>query len=66
LRHAYVPAADAAEMTVVSVSSGGQLQSVKTVKTTKGAHCVATDDRNQAWVCDPGRGQLLLFKDDTP
>jgi hypothetical protein len=66
LRHAYVPAADAAEMTVVRVSSRGQLRSLKRVRTARGAHCVATDDRNQAWVCDPARGQLLLFKDDTP
>jgi hypothetical protein len=66
LRHAYVPAAESADMTVVSVSPRGELRGVKVVPTAKGAHCVAADDRGHAWVCDPVHGQLLLFSDDRP
>ena len=34
-----------------------------TVPTASGAHCVTADDRSNAWVCDPDRGRLLVFKD---
>jgi hypothetical protein len=63
LRHAYVPASDSGDMTIVGVTARGELNSVKVVRTAKGAHCVAADDRAHAWVCDPAHGQLLLFND---
>jgi len=66
LRHAYVPAAESAEMTVVGLSAAGALTGLKVVPTAKGAHCVAADDRGHAWVCDPVHGQLLLFTDAVP
>ena len=66
LRHAYVPASESGNMTVVSVSAGGELRSVRVVPTAKGAHCVAADDRAHAWVCDPLAGQLLLVTDSLP
>jgi hypothetical protein len=37
-----------------------------TVPTASGAHCVTADDRGNAWVCDPDRGQLIVFKDAYP
>lgn len=66
LRHAYVPASESAEMTVVAVSAAGELHSLQVVRTAKGAHCVAADDRAHAWVCDPAHGQLLLVTDSLP
>ena len=63
LRHVYVPAADSAEMTVVSVTAAGELRIDRVVPTVRGAHCVAADDRGHAWVCDPVHGQLLLLGD---
>ena len=66
LHHAYVPASESADMTVVSVSATGELGSVQVVPTAKGAHCVAADDRAHAWVCDPVHGQLLLVTDSQP
>jgi DNA-binding beta-propeller fold protein YncE len=66
LHHAYAPASESADMTVVGVSAGGELHSLQVVRTAKGAHCVAADDRAHAWVCDPVHGQLLLFTDSLP
>jgi hypothetical protein len=66
LRHAYVPASETADMTVVGVSAGGELRGLRMVPTAKGAHCVAADDRGHAWVCDPVHGQLLLVTDSPP
>jgi DNA-binding beta-propeller fold protein YncE len=66
LRHAYVPAAESADLTVVSVSAAGGLGRLQVVPTAKGAHCVAADDRGHAWVCDPVHGQLLLVTDSLP
>jgi DNA-binding beta-propeller fold protein YncE len=66
LRHAYVPAAEAATLSVVGVSAKGELASLRVVPTAKGAHCVAADDRGHAWVCDPARGQLLLYTEPAP
>lgn len=66
LRHAYVPAAEGATMSVVGVSAAGELRVLQVVPTAQGAHCVAADDRGHAWVCDPARGQLLLFTEPVP
>lgn len=64
LAHLYVPGADSATLSVMAVSPAGQLSLVGTAVTASGAHCVAADDRGNAWVCDPDRGQLLLFSDN--
>jgi len=66
LRHAYVPAAETGDLTVVGVSATGALRRLQVLPTAKGAHCVAADDRAHAWVCDPDHGQLLLITDSLP
>ena len=66
LRHVYVPASEKGEMTVGELSSAGELRVLQVVPTAKGAHCVASDDRGHAWVCDPSHGQLLLFTEGRP
>jgi hypothetical protein len=63
LAHAYLPGASSATMAFVGVAASGQLTVLGTVPTANGAHCVAADDRAHAWVCDPERGRLLVFKD---
>lgn len=63
-RRAYVPAAGSADLTVVDVSPEGHLARRSVVPAAKGGHCATTDDRGHAWVCDPARGQLLIFTDD--
>ena len=63
LGHLYVPGAESATLSVMAVSASGQLSLLGTTVTATGAHCVAADDRNNAWVCDPDRGQLLLYLD---
>ena len=64
LGHLYLPGAASATMAILALSPTGSLSLLATVKTAPGAHCVAPDDRGQAWVCDPHGGRLLLFKDD--
>ncbi len=61
--HAYLPGGASATIAVVGVAPSGQLSVLGTVPTASGAHFVTADDRGNVWVCDPDRGQLLLFKD---
>jgi hypothetical protein len=64
--HLYVPGADSATMAVMGVSSSGVLVLRGRVETARGAHCVAADDRGNAWVCDPKAGRLLRVIDAWP
>ena len=66
LSHLYVPGGDAADLTIIGVGSGGALNVLGKVPTARGAHCVAADDRGNVYVCDPGRGRLLTFRDPFP
>ena len=61
--HLYVPAADAAILTVLAVREDGVLRVLGTAATAPGAHCVAADDAGHAYVCDPRNGRLLVFTD---
>lgn len=63
LRHLYVPGGDSATMTVLAVDPGGALRALGTVPTAADAHCVAVDALAHAYVCDPGKGRLLIFTD---
>jgi len=63
LRHLYVPSASDGKMSVYAVAADGALQELGRIPTAIGAHCVASDDRRQVWVCDPDRGELLVYKD---
>lgn len=66
LRHLYLPGGESETMAILGVAATGKLALLATVQTAKGAHCVAADDHRQAWVCDPGRGRLLLVTDPFP
>ena len=63
LGHLYVPGGDSATMAVVAVGARGVLSILGTVPTAEDAHCVATDDRGNAYVCDPKKGRLLILAD---
>jgi hypothetical protein len=49
-------------------TSNGSLILVRlgTADTTAKARCLATDDHDNIWVCDPNKGQVLLIKDTFP
>jgi hypothetical protein len=63
LSHLYVPGGKAGNMTVLSVGDRGELTVLGTVATADDAHCVAADGNGNAYVCDPGKGRLLIFQD---
>lgn len=63
LRHLYVPGAESATMTVLAVGTTGALSVLQTVPTAEDSHCVAADALGHAYVCDPGKGRLLVFSD---
>ena len=63
LRHLYVPGAKSATLAVMSVSEKGKLRLERTVRTVRGAHCVAVAPPGRVAVCDPRRGRLLVFDD---
>lgn len=66
LHHVYVPGAESATMTVLDIAASGKPTFVATVPTAKHSHCVAADDLNHAYVCDPSNGQLLILHDSLP
>jgi len=66
LSHLYVPGAEAANLTVVGVGARGDLSVLGAVPTAPEAHCVAADDQGNAYLCDPAKGRLLVFRDPYP
>jgi hypothetical protein len=66
LRHLYAPDTKAAVMSTFAVSSRGELSLLGSVATVPGTECVTTDDRGQAFLCDPGHGQILVIADRYP
>jgi len=63
LAHAYLPGVASGTMAIIGISHKGAAAVLSTLKTAKGAHCVASDDRGNAYVCDPNGGRLLIVKD---
>jgi hypothetical protein len=63
LGHVYLPSEESTTMAIIGISAKGAATVLETVQTTEGAHCVAADDRDNVYVCDPNRGRLLVFKD---
>lgn len=64
--HLYVPGDESATMAIIGVSATGALSILDTVPTVKEAHCVTSDERGNAYVCDPRNGQLLVLHDRHP
>jgi hypothetical protein len=66
LHHAYLPGGDSGTMAVIGISTSGEPTVLSTVTTAQDSHCATVDDLNNAYVCDPRNGQLLLFHDSLP
>jgi hypothetical protein len=66
LSHLYVPAADAATLSVIAVGEQGQLEPLGTLATALDAHCAAADEQANVYVCDPRSGRLLVARDPYP
>jgi hypothetical protein len=66
LSHLYVPAADAALLSVIGIGRDGRLEPLGTLRTAPDAHCAAADDRSNVYVCDPGNGRILVARDPYP
>jgi hypothetical protein len=66
LSHLYVPGGESATMAILGVAPDGVLKPLATVPTAPDAHCVASDVLGNAYVCDPKKGQLLVFVDALP
>lgn len=64
--HLYLPGDESASLAVLGVSPAGALTVLGTAPTVKEAHCVTTDERGNAYVCDPQHGQLLVVHDPWP
>jgi DNA-binding beta-propeller fold protein YncE len=64
--HLYVPGDESATLAIIGVASSGALSLLGTFPTAKDAHCVTTDERGNAYVCDPRNGQLLVVRDPYP
>lgn len=64
--HLYVPGDESATLAIIAVAPSGALSLLGTSPTTKDAHCVTTDERGNAYVCDPRNGQLLVIHDPYP
>ena len=66
LAHLYVPGGDSATLTVLGVATSGKLSVLGSVAVAGDSHCVAVDDANHAYVCDPKSGALLVVTDPFP
>jgi hypothetical protein len=66
LSHLYFTGSKNATVSVLGVSSQGQLSLLGISQAVYRAHCVVGDDQNNMWVCDPLHGQLLRYKDTFP
>lgn len=66
LAHLYVPSSKNKTLYVLGVSSKGGLSMLGSGKSADRSHCVAADDQNNVWVCDPQHGQLLRYQDSFP
>ncbi|HEX8954606.1 MAG TPA: hypothetical protein VF945_22280 [Polyangia bacterium] len=64
--HLYLPGDESATVAIIGVAATGALSLLGTAPTAKDAHCVTTDERGNAYVCDPQNGRLLVVHDPYP
>ncbi len=64
LRHVYAPGGRSATLSVLHMDARGALIRVAQVPAAAHAHCVATDGKNHAYVCDPKAGAILVYTDN--
>jgi|GEM_PF-2277236 len=63
LQHLYVPGSYSATLSVLKLTSHNQFKRVATVPTVKHAHCVTTDNRHHAYICDPDQAAIMVYQD---
>jgi DNA-binding beta-propeller fold protein YncE len=63
LGHLYMPGESSATLAIIGVSASGALSTLAIAPAASGSHCASTDDRGNVWVCDPERGQVLVYAD---
>jgi DNA-binding beta-propeller fold protein YncE len=63
LHHLYFPGGRNATMAILGVGNGGALTEVGKTTSPAGGHCVVSDQRAYAYVCDPKGGRLMVFQD---
>ena len=61
-RRLFLPGGKSATMAIFDVSADGKLSLLRTVPTAEGSHCVAAAPKGTAFVCDPKKGRLLVFR----
>ncbi len=62
-RHLYAPGGRAERFATFGVGRDGKLEPLRSEPAPRGAHCVATDGRGHAFVCDPTGGRLWRYDD---
>jgi len=62
-RYLYVPSGKSATLSIASLSRDGHLTALAHAPTARAARCVTTDQRGNAYVCDPRHGRLLVIPD---
>lgn len=63
LHHLYFPGGKNATLATLGVRSGGSLTELGKTTSPAGGHCVVSDRRGRAYVCDPRGGRLMVFQD---
>jgi DNA-binding beta-propeller fold protein YncE len=66
LRHVYVAGSACGCLTMLGLSSGGELGLLGRFDAPSDTHCVVADDRRHAWVCAPSEGGLRRIADPFP
>lgn len=63
LKHLYAPGSSSATLSVLKLAAHDQLQKIATVPVAKHSHCVASDDDDHAYVCDPRHAAIIVYLD---
>ena len=66
LHHLYVPGGRSATLSILGIGAGGVLTELARLPAAAEGHCVVSDQKGRAYVCDPKNGRLLVFRDDFP
>lgn len=63
LKHLYAPSATHRSLTVYKSRSRGRLKRIDVYHTASQATCVTSNGQSKVFVCDPKKGQILVYRD---
>ncbi len=66
LHHVYLPSSVSGVVAIFQLQQKTSLRLLGTADTDINARCVAADDANNIWVCDPNNGQIFIIQDEFP